>query len=212
MIDFFTNAYQNVSLFQIILEAIAFIFGILSVYFAKKENIFVYPFGLVCTIISVYLLYINEYFGDMVINFYYSIMSIYGWILWSKPKGTNGLNISFTNSKEKKIGILMFLVTIIFIYFVYLYFDYVLKIENYLDIFTSGLFFTAMWLMAKKKIENWILWIVADAITVPLYAYKGMGMLALQYFIFTIMALKNNRTTVYKMLCYNREDCQAWYQ
>ena len=120
MIDFFTNAYQNVSLFQIILEAIAFIFGILSVYFAKKENIFVYPFGLVCTIISVYLLYINEYFGDMVINFYYSIMSIYGWILWSKPKGTNGLNISFTNSKEKKIGILMFLVTIIFIYFVYL--------------------------------------------------------------------------------------------
>jgi nicotinamide mononucleotide transporter len=189
MIDFFINAYKSASVFQIILEAIAFVSGILSVYFAKKENILVFPTGLICTVISVYILYKNGYYGDMVINFYFSIMSIYGWILWSKPKEISHVNISYTNKKEKIIGLILFIVTIIFIYFVYLYFDYEIKIENYLDILTSGIFFTAMWFMSNKKLENWILWIVADIITVPLYAYRGLGILSLQYLIFTILAV-----------------------
>lgn len=189
MIEFFTNSYKNVSQFQIILEGIAFIFGLISVYFAKNQNILVYPTGLICTIISVYLLYINQYFGDMTINIYYSIMSIYGWLLWSKNTKVEELKISYTNNKEKIIGFVLFISTIIFTYFVYLYFDYQLELPNYLDMFTSGIFFTAMWLMAKKKIENWILWIVGDIITVPLYGYRGLGMLSLQYFIFTIIAV-----------------------
>ena len=60
---------------------------------------------------------------------------------------------------------------------------------NYIDILTSGIFFTAMWYMAKRKIENWTLWIIGDIITVPLYAYRGLGILALQYLIFTIIAI-----------------------
>jgi nicotinamide mononucleotide transporter len=189
MIDFFINSYKNVSQFQIILEAIAFIFGLLSVYFAKKQNIMVYPTGLICTIISVYLLYINQYFGDMSINIYYSFMSVYGWLLWHKKTSIEAFKITNTNNKEKIIGFALFLITIIFTYFVYLYFGNQLEFANYLDIFTSGIFFTAMWLMAKKKIENWILWIIGDLITVPLYAYRGLGMLSLQYLIFTIIAI-----------------------
>ena len=69
------------------------------------------------------------------------------------------------------------------------FFDYKLEIPNYIDIFTSGLFFTAMWYMALKKIENWTLWIIGDCIVVPLFAYRGLGMLSLQYFIFTILAV-----------------------
>ena len=89
MIEFFTESYKNTPWLVIVLEAITFVFGIASVYFAKKENIWVYPTGLVATTITVYLLYRAGYFGDMVINGYYSIMSIYGWYNWSrKENGT----------------------------------------------------------------------------------------------------------------------------
>ena len=83
----------------------------------------------------------------------------------------------------------MFFITILVVFGIYNYFDYEIKFENYIDIFTSGIFFTAMWYMAKKKIENWTLWIFGDIIVVPLYAYRGLGMLALQYLIFTILAI-----------------------
>ena len=189
MIDFFFNAYKQASYLQIFLEFIAFVFGIASVWLAKKENIWVYPTGLVSTIITVYLLYQAQYFGDMTMNFYYSIMSIYGWIMWRKNKNQLDLAITRTSNKEKFIGFGMFLITMIITYFVYEFFEYKLEIPNYIDIFTSGIFFTAMWYMALKKIENWTLWIIGDCIAVPLFAYRGLGMLALQYFIFTILAI-----------------------
>jgi nicotinamide mononucleotide transporter len=190
MIEFFLNSYKNVSAVQIALEGIAFVFGILSVWFAKKENIWVYPTGLVATIITTYLLFITGYLGDMVINGYFSIMSIYGWYQWKKKaKDKNDLTISRTNNKEKVIGIVLFLLTIFVVFGIYNFFDYEIKKENYIDIFASGIFFTAMGFMALKKIENWTLWIIGDIIVVPLYAYRGLGMLALQYLIFTILAI-----------------------
>lgn len=189
MIEFFLNAYKTASNLQILLEFLAFVFGIISVWLAKKENILVYPTGLISTVITVYLLFKAQYFGDMTMNFYYSVMSIYGWIMWSKSKLKPNLEISRTNPKEKIIGTSFFLMTIIITFLVYRFFEYKLEIPNYIDIFTSGIFFTAMWYMALKKIESWTLWILGDCIAVPLFAYRGLGMLALQYLIFTILAI-----------------------
>lgn len=190
MIDFFFNTYKNASLFQIILEFIAFIFGILSVWFAKKENIWVYPTGLIATIITTYLLYIASYLGDMMINGYFSLMSIYGWYKWTrKENDTEIITISKTNNKEKIIGIELFFATVFVVFIIYYLFNYQIKVENYIDIFASGIFFTAMWYMAHKKIENWMLWILGNLIVVPLYAYRGLGILSLQYLIFTILAI-----------------------
>lgn len=188
--DFFLDAYKNTPTFQIILEAVAFVFGIMSVWYAKNENILVYPTGIICTVITVYLLYINQYLGDMMMNVYYSLMSIYGWWNWSRKKEDSYvLPISRTSYNEKLIGIGWFIVTIIVTFLVYKAFNYTLEIPNYIDIVTSGIFFTAMWYMANKKIENWVLWIIGDLITIPLYAYRGLGMLSLQYLIFTILAI-----------------------
>ena len=186
ILDFFIDAYRASPTYLIVLEAIAFVFGIASVWYAKKTNILVYPTGIICTVITVYLLYVNEYFGDMMMNFYYSVMSIYGWWNWSRKKdNTYVVPISRTNQKEKAIGILLFILTMIVTYLVYN-----LQIPNYIDIVTSGIFFTAMWYMANKKLENWTLWIIADIVTIPLYAYRGLGMLSLQYLIFTILAIQ----------------------
>jgi nicotinamide mononucleotide transporter len=189
MLDFFISQYKNASAIQIILEAMAFVFGIISVFCAKKENIWVYPTGLISTVITVYLLYQAKYFGDMTMNFYYSVMSIYGWYKWTKKSTEPVLEITRTTSKEKIIGFGLFILTMIITYLVYVFFDHTIEIPNYIDIFTSGIFFTAMWYMALKKIENWTLWIIGDCIAVPLFAYRGLGMLALQYLIFTILAI-----------------------
>jgi nicotinamide mononucleotide transporter len=190
MIEFFLNAYKDASTTQIILEFIAFVFGILSVWFAKKENIWVYPTGLIATIITTYLLFLAGYLGDMMINGYFTIMSIYGWYNWArKDNETDNLVITRTDNREKIIGIVLFFVTIFVVFGIYNFFDYELREDNYIDIFASGIFFTGMWYMAKKKIENWTLWILGDIIVTPLYAYRGLGMLSLQYLIFTILAI-----------------------
>ena len=189
MIDFLFDQYKTASTIQIILEFLCFIFGIMSVYYAKKENILVYPTGLIATVITVYLLYQAKYYGDMTVNFYYSIMSIFGWYRWKSYKKKPDLKITRTSKKEKIIGVVLFLFTLGITYFINVFFNYNLEIPNYIDIFTSGLFFTAMWYMALKKIENWTLWIIGDCIVVPLFAYRGLGMLSLQYLIFTILAI-----------------------
>jgi nicotinamide mononucleotide transporter len=190
MIEFFLNAYKDVSFSHIILEFIAFVFGILSVWYARSENILVYPTGLIATVITVYLLFIAGYLGDMMINGYFTIMSVYGWYKWTrKVKDRDSLPITRTNNKEKIIGIGLFFITIFVVFSIYKVFDYQINLDNYIDIIASGIFFTGMWYMANKKIENWILWIIGDIIVTPLYAYRGLGMLSLQYLIFTILAI-----------------------
>lgn len=189
--DFFLDPYKGREVYVIVLEAIAFFFGIASVIYAKRENILVYPTGLIATIITVYLFHIDALFGDMMMNFYYSVMSIYGWWNWARVKNHQKVvHISRTTTKEKVIGFMLFLVTMLVTYSVYQIFGTSITTSNYIDIFTSGIFFTAMWYMANKKLENWTLWIFADIITVPLYASRGWGMLSLQYLIFTVLAVQ----------------------
>ena len=189
--DFFLEAYRGKPSFIIVLEAVVFVMGIASVWFAKKEHILVYPTGLVATVITVYLFFRDGLLGDMIMNFYWPVMSVYGWWNWSRKKdNVKVVRISRTSKNEKVIGVLLFLGTMLVNYGIYRIFDYEIAPSNYVDIFTSGIFFTAMWYMANKKLENWTLWILADIITVPLYASRGWGMLSLQYLIFTVMAVQ----------------------
>jgi nicotinamide mononucleotide transporter len=189
--DFFLEAYSTYSKLDIGLEFLAFTFGIISVIYAKKENILVYPTGIICTVITVYLLFKAQYFGDMMMNIYYSLMSIYGWWNWSRIQNDKYL-LKITRFSKNDLGltVFLFLLTITVTYAVYTFNLTEIKIPNYIDIFTSGIFFTAMWLMANKKLESWVFWIIGDIITVPLYAYRGLGMLSLQYIIFTILAIQ----------------------
>lgn len=190
MLDFIFSQYNDYQTHDIILEVIAVIMGIASVWFAKKNNILVFPSGLISTLIFVYLLYKWELLGDMLINIYYSSMSIYGWYLWSrKNSNTTELAISGISTKEKTKTIFIFFLTIVFVILVYKWFTKFNNWTAYLDTFTTGIFFVGMWLMAKRKVENWIFWIIGDFISIPLYWYKGLIFTSLQFFIFTIIAI-----------------------
>ncbi|WP_396151524.1 nicotinamide riboside transporter PnuC [Flavobacterium sp.] len=189
MIEFLFSQYKNYSYTDISLEIIAVVFGLLSVLYSKKNNVLVFPTGIISTGIFIYLLWKWELIGDMTINFYYTIMSVYGWYHWTRKKeGKIEFPISWMNQKEKKWAVLLFVFTIIFIVIIYKFFDKFTSWTAYVDTFTTGLFFVGMWLMAKRKIENWIFWIVGDIISIPLYFYKGYTITSIQYFIFTIIA------------------------
>ena len=190
MFDLLFAQYKGYSFFFIILEITAVVFGIISVLFARKNNILVYPTGLISTLIFIYILYNFKLYGEFIINIYYSVMSILGWYLWSRRNnGQEEFPISIMNSKEYKISGLIFTVTLLFIALVYHFFDKFTDLTAYVDAFTTALFFVGMWLMAKRKIENWIVWIIADIISVPLYFYKGLTVSSLQFIVFTIIAI-----------------------
>jgi nicotinamide mononucleotide transporter len=217
IINFFTEPYQSASTLNIFLELIAAIFGVASVLYAKKENILVFPTGIISTIIYVYLLSKWDLYGDLIINIYYTIMSIYGWYMWSKiiDDEQHHIPISRTNKTDKLKAFGIFLFTSIFVIIVYRHYNIMpndlnfteslnyaytnmtsRSLENfrkttpYLDTFTTGIFFAGMWLMANKKIENWTFWIAGNLVSIPLYFVKGYGFTGIQYTIFLVLAIQ----------------------
>lgn len=190
MIEFLFSQYKDYSNVFIFLELTAVVFGIISVLFARKNNILVYPTGLVSTLIFVYILLEWKLFGDFIINIYYSVMSILGWYLWTRKKnGATEFPISVMNQKDYLISSIIFTGTLLFVALVYYFFDKFTHWTAYVDTLTTALFFVGMWLMAKRKIENWLLWIVADIISVPLYFFKGLTFSSIQFLLFTIIAI-----------------------
>ena len=188
--NFLFAQYSDYARMDIVLEITAVIFGFASVWYSKQNNILVFPTGLITTSIFVYLLFKWQFLGDMMINGYYFIMSLYGWYIWTRKVDSEHVTpISRMTKKEQFTAVIIFIATLIFVFIVYQIFDMWKGWVAYVDTLTTGLFFVGMWLMAKRKIENWIFWIVADVISVPLYFYKGFTFSSLQYLGFTIIAI-----------------------
>lgn len=188
--DWLFAQYEGIPIHLVVLEIIALVFGILSVVFSKLNNIWVYPTGIISTLLYVYILEYYGLLGDMLINVYYFSMSIYGWYIWTrKVDGEHVTPITKTTKLEKKKSAGIFIATLIGIALIYEIFDKWEAWYSYTDILTTAIFFVGMWLMAKKKIENWTLWIIGDIISVPLYFYKGLMFSAILYLILTIIAI-----------------------
>jgi len=220
VIDFFLDPYRNTPWIFIALEFTAAALGILSVWYAKKENILVYPTGIFSTGIYVYLLSRWQMYGDLIINIYYTLMSIYGWYMWLKPVDENHpvRPITRASLKDWAVALAIFIFTSAFVIAVYRHYDVIpkelglkeawdyywehlrrftladlKKITPFMDTFTTGAAFAAMLLMAWKKVESWHLWIALNIVSVPLYFIKGYGFTGIQYFIFLILAFQGLR-------------------
>jgi nicotinamide mononucleotide transporter len=191
MYDFvqqFISQVQQTSL----LEYVAVITGIASVFFSKKENILVYPVGLINTIIYVYISIEGSLFGEASVNFYYTIMSIYGWILWARKNKQHQIILHITGSsfKEWMQHFLFFAAFYVAIFFALHWAKNAFYANTIpmLDAFASATAFTGMWLMAKKKAESWYWWIATNSTSIPLYFIKGYVLTSVYYFILLIIA------------------------
>ena len=190
ILEFLFEPYSHYSILNISLEIIAIILGFSSVWFSKNNSIWVYPTGMISTSIYVYLLFYWGLIGDMLINAYYFSMSIYGWYYWTRVNNGTATNpISKMNKSEQKISIFLFVFAITFVFVVYNSFNMWNNMIAYIDTFTTAIFFIGMWLMARRKIENWLFWIAGDIISIPIYLYKGLALTSFQYLVFTLIAV-----------------------
>ena len=176
------------------LEFIAVVFGLLSVWYAKQEKILVYPTGIISVVIYVYICFNVKLYADAGINLFYFFMSVYGWYKWTKKSEKPVLRISACSPKNWMTVGVMFVISIILIIVLLKIFkaddaEYWSTKIPYIDTFTTAIFIVGMWLMAVKKIENWIFWIIGDVASVPLYAYKGLVFTSFQYLVFLIIAV-----------------------
>ncbi len=170
-----------------LLEGIAVFFGLVTVWYSKQEHIWVYPTGIISVLIYVYITFQHKLYADMGINGYYFVMSIYGWYHWTNTgdKTKMQIPISRNSRKENLIALSIMVVSFIAIRFSL---DFTDSDVPGLDSFTTATAITGMWLMARKKMEHWIAWIITDIVAVPLYLYKGLPLTSFQFLIFTILA------------------------
>ncbi len=176
------------------LEFVAVIFGLLSVWFAKQEKILVYPTGIISVLIYIYICFNVKLFADAGINLFYFIMSVYGWYMWTKKTDKPPLKITFNTKRDWLITGGVFIFSLIVIISLLKYFngddvEYWSTDVPYIDTFTTSVFIIAMLLMALKKVESWVFWIVGDIISVPLYTYKGLVFTSFQFLVFLILAV-----------------------
>ena len=175
------------------IEYIAVFAGIISVWYSRKENILVYPIGLINTIFYVYLSFKGGLLGEASVNLYYTAMSIYGWLMWSKKDAGKQLILHISTSSKKEwiqqlvfFGIFYFC---IFILLTYLKKDFAPGAIPWADALASATAFTGMWLMTKKKVESWYWWIATNIASIPLYFVKQYVFTSVYYFVLLIMAI-----------------------
>lgn len=175
-----------------LLEYVAVFTGIASVWFSRKENILVYPVGLVSTIIYIKVSFDQHLIGEASVNFYYTVVSIYGWILWTRKDVQNRhtLHISFSNQQQWLQHILFFLAFYIGIFFALTYLKqaFASGAIPWADAFASATAYTGMWLMAKKKVESWYWWIATNIASIPLYFVKHLVFTSVYYAILLVFA------------------------
>jgi nicotinamide mononucleotide transporter len=175
------------------LEYVAVFAGIVSVWYSRKENILVYPTGLVNTIFYIYLSFKGGLMGEASVNFYYTVMSIYGWILWAKKDNQNHqvLKITKATKQDWLIQLAFFAAFYIVIYFALtaLKKNFAPGAIPWADAFASATAFTGMWLMAKKKLESWYWWIATNIASIPLYFVKHYVFTSVYYIVLLVMAI-----------------------
>jgi nicotinamide mononucleotide transporter len=170
-----------------LLEFIAVITGIASVVFSRKENILVFPVGIISTAIYIYLYLTHGLYADATVNLYYTVMSITGWWMWARKKdGEAILMITRSNAKDWQQAMLFFAASWLLLFIVLKKFTD--STVPQADSFTAAAAFTGMWLMNKKKLENWIWWIITDIVSIPLNFYKGLVFTSFQYTVFLVLA------------------------
>lgn len=174
------------------LEYIAVFTGVASVYYSRLENILVYPTGLVNTIIYIWLSLKGHLFGEASVNLYYTIMSIYGWMLWAKKDEhqQHVINVQYSTARQWLWQLLFFAVFYIGIYGIltYLKQSFAPGAIPWADAFASATAYTGMWLMAKKKVESWYWWIATNVASIPLYFVKGYVFTSVYYLVLLVMA------------------------
>ncbi|HSH20357.1 MAG TPA: nicotinamide riboside transporter PnuC [Draconibacterium sp.] len=171
------------------IELLGALLGILYIRFSIKQNIFTWPTGLLTSLLYVVVFSKSALYAAMGLQFYYIGISIYGWYYWLKGKSENNISLLPVRYVTKKLWIKMGVVSLL------IYSAILLILLNFsdsdvpfLDSLTTSFSIVATWMLAKKYIENWIIWIFVDFISIGLYMYKNLWPTVILFIVYTVMA------------------------
>lgn len=169
-------------------ELTAALLGMISVYLLTKQNSLSWPIGIVMVLMYIVIFYEARLYSDMLLQVFFALMQAYGWYAWSSFQQTKQKTKVAELSPQQLIGYCLLTL------FLCLTLGIVMKRYTnadlpFLDAFTTALSMVAQWLMTKKKLENWLLWIIADVIYVLMYCYKSLYPTAVLYLIFLVLAV-----------------------
>ncbi|MEN8228613.1 MAG: nicotinamide riboside transporter PnuC [Bacteroidota bacterium] len=170
-------------------EVLGVVFSVLYLLFSIRQNILLWPMGIISAVLYMMVFYQSKFYADMGLNGYYLIISIYGWILWRKPDSSSGTTLKMSRIKWKLALILVVITALLFLVIGVILDRYTDSPIPYWDAFTTAVSFTATWMLARKILEHWILWIVVDAVSMGLYLYRGLYPTLILFAIYTTMAI-----------------------
>lgn len=197
IIAYSIEPYKKYEPLHIVLEILAALFGIFSVILSIRKSIWVYPIGIISTSVYIYLNFQWTLIGEMLINIYYTVMSVYGWWLWFWDAEVFTSSIKLTSSNLTVRTISLFFIGYIAVITIY-YFNFgsflAIPAINYIDTLASAIFLVAMYLMAHKRIEHWLFWILGNTLAIYLFVVKGYAITAFQFLVFLILAVMGWKT------------------
>ncbi|GGH17882.1 nicotinamide riboside transporter PnuC [Pedobacter zeae] len=167
------------------IEWLAVGFGVAEVLLAKKNSIWLYPTGIISILLSMFLLLNVKLYAETLLSIYYLIMSVYGWIIWKKRKQEAESQVSWSNNNELTIAVLISVIGFGVLFLVLRHFTD--SDVPLFDAFVSATAWAGMWLLAKRKIENWIFLNISNIVAIPLLFHKKLPLMAcLTTFLFTV--------------------------
>jgi len=170
------------------LELVAVAFGLVCVWFMKKESVLAFPFGIVNVLIYVYIFFVARLYANAAINGFFFIMSVYGWYAWTR-KDSDDSTIRITRCSGLELLLNTLAIILFFVIIRIVLVRYTTSPIPSWDAATTAVYMVAQWLLSRKKIENWILWISADTVMIGLCAWEGLYFTSFQYLVFTIIAV-----------------------
>ncbi|PQL94939.1 nicotinamide riboside transporter PnuC [Apibacter adventoris] len=171
-------------------EMIGVFFGVAEVIYAKYNKVWLYPCGITSILITIYLYFNVKLFAEIILQFYYLIMSIYGWYIWVRKRKSH-LQVSYSSDKELKVAICIVIFSICVLY-IFLNFFTSSDVPLW-DSMVSAFAWAGMWLLTQRKIENWIFLNISNFIAIPLMLHKGLILYSiLTLFLFIIALLGYN--------------------
>ncbi len=160
-------------------------FGVSEVLLAKKNNIWLYPTGIISILLSMFLLLNVKLYAEMLLSIYYLVMSVYGWIIWKKRKQDGENQVSWSSKRETIIAIVISSLGFVVLYLVLRH--HTDSDVPILDAFVSSTAWAGMWLLAKRKIENWIFLNISNIVAIPLLFHKKLPLMGcLTTFLFVV--------------------------
>ena len=185
---FIHEAINNASEFNLLGFA-GMVFGLLCVWFLIKQNILTWPTGIVYVLISLVIFIKAKLYADFILHVFFLALNVYGWYYWVTSANRSEGQVPVTRTKGLQMAGLLILSVVGAYVSGRLLIAFTDASLPYWDSATSILSISAMWLTAKKKLENWIIWLAVDVLATGIYYYKGLYFYCILYLVYTGMAI-----------------------